>query len=317
MDLGISQSTVADARKRLAPHFFPGDESNPLFLTRINEVVERFHSIERWVGSLATYRVDVSEDKNIYLPYFLDSINAAIIDQRPARVHGPRYEFMHDGPGLIESGVGIPGAIVDAGLFGISTDFPTTNSTLTISAVSSGDAGKTIRILGYNAAGTWIADADGVPGELVTLSTSPVTTSNTFSGVKGIQKEVTRSPFTVTHTSTSTVLARLENWMTNPRFRCYRVLDLSATTVVALCKRRPVPVYFEEDYIFPGDLAALKLGLFALNYEEQSEPAKMQQYFREAVELLNQNSASYKGGATEAVSFEPWGAGISGIAAMY
>ncbi|HRQ87594.1 MAG TPA: hypothetical protein PLA50_02280, partial [Bacteroidia bacterium] len=61
----------------------------------------------------------------------------------------------------------------------------------------------------------------------------------------------------------------------------------------------------------------LKLGLFAVQYEEASEPAKMQQYFREAVELLNQGAASHKGGAQEQMGFEPWGPGICGVGTTY
>jgi hypothetical protein len=317
MDLGLSQSTVAEARRRLAKLFYKGDESNREFIDKINEVIERFHSTERWVGSLATFRWNVETDKSIYLPYFLDSINAATLDSKPARVQGPRYEFVHDGPGLVEKGSGLPGAMIDAGVFGISTDYPENPSTLTVSTVSALDAGESIRILGYDHNGAWITDAEGTPGEKVTLSSSPVSTVSLFSGVKGIQKGFTRSHVSVAHAGTGTVLANLENWMTNPRYRCYRVTDTSAKTVTALCKRRPVPVQSEEDYIFPGDLSALKLGLFALHYEEESETARRSQYFREAIELLNEQSASYKGGAQEQASFEPWGPGVSGIGSTY
>jgi hypothetical protein len=319
MDLGLSAATVSAARTRFAAQFFPNDTANPQFLRYINEVVERLHENERWIGSLATFRVNVATDKNIYLPYFLDSINSAVIDKIPARLQGPRYEFICDGPGMVEKGSGIPGVMADAGVFGISTDFPVDTadepipSTLTISAVSAADAGSKIRILGYNQSGDWIKDVDGTPGESITLATSAVVSANQFSGVKGIQKAVTRSAITVTHTVASKILASLENWMTNPTFRCYRVLDLAAQSVVALCKRKPVPVNYEEDYIFPGVLSALKLGVYGINYEEEGELNRMQQCFREAVELLNQASASHKGGAAEQISFNPWGMDISGI----
>lgn len=312
-DLGLSAATVADARARFASQFFSGDENNPAFLSKINEVVERFHSRERWVGSLATFRIDVSTDKNIYLPYYLDSINAAVLDENPAMMFGERYEFMHNGPGLVTVESGMPGVIVDAGVFGISVDYPALASTITVSAVAAGDVGITIRILGYDDDGKWVRDTTGAPGEEVTLAGTLVTTATSFSAVKAIQKPLTRGPITITHGDSATVLAELENWMTNPRFRCYRVLDISTQDVVALCKRRPIPVHYEEDYIYPGDLSALKLGMYGLQYEEASEPAKMQQYFREAIELLNEGSASYKGGAQEQMSYEPWGPGVSGI----
>lgn len=315
MDLGLSQATVADARARFGTKFCDGDPSGPEFYRKLTEVIERFHSTERWSGALATFRIDVSEDKNIYLPYYLENIHAAAIDNIPSRLHGQRYEFIHDGPGIVPADSGIAGAIIDRGLVGISTDFPSTAGTLTISAVAAGDAGKTIRILGYDQNGVWVKDSSGVPGELVTLAASPVTTTNQFSAIKGIQKGLTRSHLTVSRGST--VLVTLENWMTNPRFRLYQVMDSSAETVIALCKRRPIPVNYDEDYLFPGNLSAIKYGLYALDYEEQSEPDKAAQYFRNALELLNQDSAHYHGGAQEQVSYEPWGPGVTGIWTTY
>lgn len=319
MDLGLSQSTVASARERLASTFFPGQESSSAFVGKINEVIERFHNQERWISSLATFRVDISVNKNLYLPYYLDSINGAILDTSPAIVQGPRYEFMHDGPGLIKKDAGMGGLLLDLGMSGISTDFPVDDddtvipSTLTVSAAVASDVGKVIRILGYDADGNIITDVYGSPGEEITLEVTPVVTTSTFSGVKGIQKEITTKPVTITHTSEAKILVRLEASMKLPFFRCYRVLDQTADTAIVLCKRRPVPVFHEEDYIFPGDLGALKLALYALQYEETSNYALYQQYMREAITLLNDAATSYMGAAQEQIDFAPWGMGVSGI----
>lgn len=319
MDLGLTQSTVASARERMASLFYPGQESSPDFVARINEVIERFHNQERWIGSTATFRVDISVNKNLYLPYYLESINSAILDTSPATVQGSRYEFIHDGPGLVKKDSGMAGILIDRGNSGISTDFPADEddvaipSTLTVSAVVSSDVGKIIRILGYDASGNMITDAYGSPGEEVVLAATPVVTTNTFSGVKGVQKDITTKPVTITHTEESKILVRLEAAMKLPLFRCYRVLDQTASTAIVLCKRRPIPVFHEEDYIFPGDLAALKLGLYALRYEETSNYPFYQQYLREAITLLNDAATSYQGGAEEHVTFAPWGLGVSGI----
>jgi hypothetical protein len=319
MDLGLSQTTIASARARLGEKIFPGDANNAAFLTMVNEVIERFHNQERWIASLATFRVDVSEDKTFYLPYFLDSINSAILDERPGIVQGPRYEFVHDGPGLVKKDSGISGVLVDLGLFGIPTTFPMTDedvpipSTLTFSAVVAADIGKKIRVLGYDTDGNWITDTTGSPGEEVTLAGTAVVTTNTFKGIKGIQKEITTKPVTITHTTESKLLVRLESSMENPLFRGYRVLDPIAKSVLALCKRRPIPVNYEEDYIYPGDLSALKLGMLGILYEEASEPNKMQQYFREALDILNASASSHMGGAQEQTDFNPWGLGVGGV----
>lgn len=319
MDLGLTQSTVASARERLAAQFYPGQESSPAFVGKVNEVIERFHNQERWIGSLATFRVDISVNKNLYLPYWLDSINSAILDTSPAILQGSRYEFLHDGPGLVQKDSGMMGILIDQGTSGISTDFPldvndaVIPSTLTVSAAVASDVGKTLRILGYDAGGNIITDVYGSPGEEVTLAGTPVVTTNTFSGVKGIQKEITTKPVMVTHTTEAKILVRLEAAMKLPLFRVYRVLDKTAATAIVLCKRRPIPVFHEEDYIFPGDLGAIKLGLYALQYEETTNNPLYQQYMREAISLLNDAATSYQGGVQEHITFAPWGLGVSGI----
>lgn len=314
MDLGLSSSTVADARKRFAGEFFPRDETDIAFLDRLNEVNERYHSLEKWVGSQATFRVDVSEEKTFYLPYYLDSVAAASIDKRPAITQSERYQFIHDGPGEVDANGSIGGVLIDLGLSGIQAPFPETASTLTFSAaLQTADEGKKIRVLGYDTDGNWVTDAAGTPGEEVTIGDAPVVTSTVFSGVKGVQKEFTVAAITLTHTTDDVELLRAEPFMENPMFRGYRILDLSAEAIFALCKRRAIPVTKEEDYLFPGNLSALKQGMFGLVYENAGDMGKAQQYFREGVTLLNNEATSYRGGAQEQLEYAPWGPGVGGI----
>jgi len=317
MDVGLTASTVKQARDRFGLLYFPNDVNDPKFFERITEAIERVHGIERWVGGEATFAINVATEKTFCLPYFLESIHAALIDDNPGRVKGARYEFMYNGPGRVPATSGIPGTIVDMGVVGIQVPFPSTASVLQVEAVAGSDIGETIRILGYDENEAWITEADGTPGEEVTLAGTAVLTTNQFSAVKGIQKLVTAGRVVVNHNGTGTELASIEGSHVNPYYRCYRVLDSSATTITALCKRRPVPVRRDEDYIFPGNLPALKMLLQALDFEEASEIDRAQQYFRMAVEILNGESATYKGSAEESLNFEIWGSGISGIGTTY
>ena len=312
MDLGLTSTTLKTARARLAKAFFPGNETTPEFAEKINFVIERFHAEDGWIGSHATFRVDVTTDKIFFLPFYLDSVIHARFDKRPGQVQSGRYEFIHDGLGEITATDSVAGTLIDLGNSGIPAEFPTSASTLGFQCAAA-DYGKKVRVLGYDANGTRILDATGEPGEEVTLASGTVLTSNVFSAVQGIQKDITAGRVTMRHTVAAETLATLEPWMEAPSFRGYRCVDLTVDAVLVYCKRRPVPVNYESDYIFPGNLNALRLGLHAHTFEEAGQLKEADGYYVRAVAELNTEATRYRGGAQEHLSFAPWGEGIPGI----
>jgi len=315
MDLGISQTTVARARDKIAEKFFPADKTSPEFLDRVSEVVERFHTRGFWVGAKSTFSIALpsAADGLLYLPYFLDSIVSARIDKKPIITRGPTYEFLYDGPGELDPDVGCNGAVIDRGQSPISASFPSTAGVLRFTAAAA-DAGKKIRVLGYDDSGDRVLTG-GVPGEEVTLVDGTVDTTTTFSAIQGIQKEVTQASVTCHHVgTTNTLLVTMESFMELPLFRSYvSVVDDSSVNLIAYCKRRPIPVSSEEDYIMPGNLSALKLGLYALNYEEKNDGPRAKEFWRDAEEILNNEAVEYRAGAQEVMQYQPWGAGVSGL----
>lgn len=313
MDLGLTATTLKIARAKLAKIFYPRDPSDPEFAEKVESVVDRFHSEDGWVGSHATFRVDVSTDKTFFLPFYLDSVLHARFDKAPGRIQSGRYEFIHNGLGEVTATDSVSGTLIDIGMSGIAAEFPATSSTLGVQAASAADYGKGIRILGYDASGNRILDATGEPGEEVTLASGTVVTTNTFSSVQGIQKELTAGRVTVRHTAAAEVLVVLEPWMEAPSFHGYRCVDLSVDTVLVFCKRKPVPVRYDADYIFPGNLNALRLGIHAYNYEEAGQTNDADDYFARAIKLLNDEASRYRGGAEEHIQYQIWGQGMPGI----
>lgn len=313
MDLGLTASTLKQARARMAARFFPNDALDPAFTIWINEVVEQLHALDRWIGSHATFSVDVTTEKSFYLPYYLETVLNARLGRQPARVQATRYEFIHDGLGEITSEDSVAGSLIDLGVSGISVPFPEEASTLGFAASSATDYGKIVRVLGYNADGVKVIDSNGVPGEAVILASGVVATTNTFSAVQGVQKDVTAGRVTVTHVEDELTLLTLEPWMENPMFRGYRVLDQTAERAVVYCKRRPVPVRYEEDYIFPGNLRALTLGCYALQAEANGERDKVITFFNDAAVVLNEEAVRYNGGNEEHPPYAPWGVGIAPV----
>ena len=319
MDLGLTPTTLKKARARLGSQFSPGDATGVEFRNRVNEIIERFHAEEMWVGSHATFSVDVSTTKTFYLPYYLEAILHARVDKNPGRVQSSRFEFISNGFGELTSEDHLSRTLIDLGVSAISAPFPATASTLRVTATSATDNGKSIRILGYNAAGDRIISADGTPGEVVVLDGDlSVDTTNSFAAIQAIQKENFETEtfagrVSVAHVGTSTSLATLEPFVENAMFRGYRVVDTSAETIVAFCKRRPIAVIHDEDYLYPGNLNALRFALMARDFEDNGKLQDGLAYFEMAIRELNNEASRHRGGAEEHIAYEIWGRGVSGI----
>ena len=200
MDTGLTSVTLGDARAEFASQFYPDDPTNPEFAKKLNEVIRRFITMEKWVGYRATYRVAVPEDRILVLPYYLESIQGAAFDKRPGIVQGDRYQFEYNGVGVVDENSHLAGVLMDLGSLATEKPFPSTASTLTFPAVAANSQGKVIRVMGLDENGKRVFDENGTPGEAVVLGAGSVVTTSTFSAVKGFQSEgvltstVNRSP---------------------------------------------------------------------------------------------------------------------------
>jgi hypothetical protein len=314
---GLSGVTLGRVRRLHAAKFFDTDTSAPQFADMVNEVVERFHMDSNWVGSTGIFEFDVPSSGLITLPLCLESILHAQLDDKPRPVMGNRYEFLQHGVGQIDPTTSGLGMLVDQGNVGIEVAFPSTAGILTLEH-NSADAGKQVRILGPDENGDEIYDADGVPGELVTLSGTSTNTSNQFSNVLGIQKPRTGYPLVVKRSTTE--LANIPPGVENPVYRRYKVAKASAlgesAYVRAVCTRQAVPVANEEDYVVPGNLSALKMGLYSITYEENNDLDRAAQYGAKAIDFLNKEAEKHRGGAQPLATFQPAGFGIGKTKAL-
>lgn len=313
MDYGLSQSTLGAARDRFAEKFFPGDATNPEFATAMSEIIERLHSEGYWVGAKATFSMAISDTGYITLPIHLDSILNARIDESPRLVHSERYNFLYSGPGEMDPTTNCSGLMIDKGVVSTEVEFPSTAGTIKVEATNATDHGKVVRVLGYDEDQALIRDGAS-PGEAFTLAGSPVTSTNTFKGIVGIQKPVTRGAVNIYHVGDEdTLLASVPGSVKYPIYRRYMVTAPESDNVIAYCKRRALPVVNEEDYLIPGNLSALKLAMYALNFEEKSDPERAQYYWGQCLKLLNDEASEHRGGAQEIADVSPWGRGVPGI----
>ncbi len=309
---GLSGVTLGKLRSLYASKFFDTDTSTPEFATMVNEVVERFHIDSDWVGTTGIFEFDVPADGFITLPLFLESVLMAQFNNRPRPVMTSRYEFLHHGVGQIDPTTSGLGVLVDHGNVGISTTFPEDNAGVLTVTHSTEDAGAKVRILGVDQNGQEVYDDRGVPGELVTLSGTSTDTTNQFSDVLGIQKPITKFPVAVSRGATE--LADIPPGVTHPVYRRYKVANSSAlgesSYVRAVCSRQAIPIANEEDYVVPGNLSALKMGLYCITYEESNDLDRAEQYWSKAISFLNHEAEKHRGGAHPLATFHPAGFGI-------
>lgn len=95
---------------------------------------------------------------------------------------------------------------------------------------------------------------------------------------------------------------------TNPSYKRYGVSNCSCTeefTVRTICKRKFVPVFHDQDTVFPSNLGALRTALTAIVYESQNDPGRRDTEMAEAVEQLNNELRSFRGGAAMRLRIDP------------
>ncbi len=304
---GLSAVTLGEARRRLAALFFDADTGTPAFAEAVSDVLERFHFDGTWKGSTGYFEFSVSDSGTITLPLWLEAVLMSQFSDRPRPVMSRHYEFLSHGPGRIDPTTSGLGVLVDAGVVATEHEFPETAGTLTITS-GVADDGKTVRILGLDPDGREIYGADGLPGELVTLAAPSVSTAETFSAILGIQKERTLGYVQVAHAD-DTELANIPPAVTLPVYRRYKVANAAAVGqtryVKALCSRRALPVSNEEDYIIPGNLSALKMGLYSIRYEDHNDMERSVQYWARSIEFLNKEGDRHRGGAIVLPTVQP------------
>jgi hypothetical protein len=75
--------------------------------------------------------------------------------------------------------------------------------------------------------------------------------------------------------------------------------------VRTICKRRYVPVVFDQDYVVPSNINALRLAMTSIVYEEQNDPGRRDTEFQRALDLLNSELRSFRGGANMTLRINP------------
>lgn len=154
-------------------------------------------------------------------------------------------------------------------------------------------------------------------------SVSDVTSATTFdagNSLYAIVKPTTIGVLTFYHVAedgTETLIGRYEPGETIPNYRRYFVPQRTGDdgNVIALCKRKFVPVAVDNDQIIPGNLTALELAMMAVNYRRNAEMARARDYIAMAIDELNSSMEEFESvqslGSVQVDQFVGMGSGFN------
>lgn len=96
--------------------------------------------------------------------------------------------------------------------------------------------------------------------------------------------------------------------------RIYAVYGVDDGKVVKCFVRHGYkPLALATDYVFPDNVGALKMGLLAVQLEDQHDYERSEFYWNKGLQLLDQELEQYLDGQERHINIEPWGRGIPAI----
>ena len=296
--------TVADVRAALTPQFPNFD------ISKLNEICERITYSGKWKG--AVLEVDFpSANGYITLPYEFEAVLCLTYDTAPVLAFSQFHQYQINGPGNIDQTRQWPGVLIDLGDgFAVQTDI-TTAGTLRV-YTDAADNGKTILINGLDQNGNPVFAANGSLGESVVCAAPFVTTTNQFSAVTGIQATpdptiVMQKGWTLYSNGDAATIGTYWPGQSRPMFRRYQT-GQADKTIRMLCQRRFIPVRNESDWVIPGNLGALRAGMWMWNFENGSDVQQAQVAWQQCLMWLNNEAKIARGGIIPSTAFVNWAA---------
>lgn len=270
----------------------------------------------KWVGTLARYQI-CANFACFSWPRAIETIEAFAICNGPGTVRSGWYEFADFGWGQIHSDYCVGNQLIDRGHAPAFDDITGTNKKIRVYCDLSVDVGKSILLQGYDENGNWILTNNGeTNGEEVVLAMPYVDTDNLFTGLTGVQKEVTKGNVRLYELNTSTSaqkpLAIYEPDETLPEYRRSLVPGLTnrgvccgtdaseceKKTVTVIAKLKFIPVVNETDWVMIGNVPALKDMCQSIQKREDNLIAEALAYEASAVRELEAELSSFYGDGT-------------------
>lgn len=179
------------------------------------------------------------------------------------------------------------------------------------------DIGKTVLVKGFDEEGLAIYTPESscaYQGITFTLSAGSTSPSQVFSRqLYFLQKEECFQGYLKLYavevgTGTEVLIGQYEPSEINPDYKRYAIPNCERQDefiVRTICKRRFVPMLKDTDLVVPAQFGALRTALTAIVYEGQNDPGRRDTEMAKAIDLLNDELRSSRGGAMLQLNVNP------------
>lgn len=262
---------------------------------RFNRVIERFFDEGKWPGTMQEAVINVygsaATDYYFTLPRHLETCIFAESCHSNLPVQAQWFSYLPGGNARLNGRH--YGAVRDFGVgYCVFRDFDTPTQITVVS--DQAEAAATylwIRALDENGEKIYTTvSGNPVEGIRIDLSAGSTTTTQTISSIYGADKDATKGNVTIS--VGSTLHASYEPGERAISYRRY-LAGGERTQVRGWFKRRAVWNTTDNDPVYPASLEALKLGLFALSYEENGDQDRGNTYWAMALNILNKATTEH------------------------
>ncbi len=291
----------------------PDSADQTAFRNALNMVCTQYINSGKWKGTIVEVTFAADLQGHITLPPFYQSaLSSRYRYCTQAPIFTQFHEYVEGGIGELDDTREWAGILIDMGDGFCTTVDIITGGPLRLTS-SASDNGKTVRIYGNDLNGREIFDSSGNAGVNVTLAAPSVSTAESFSFISGVDKALTNFPVSlyVIEGGVDVQLARYLPSETRISYRRYKT-GIRNQILKTLCQRRPFPVYADTDWVIPGNLPALEIGLQAYMMRGGNFTESYQGMWDAGLALLNQEARAQRGGARPDVLIDQFANGLGG-----
>lgn len=321
------KKSLAQAKASTIPQAVGLAACDPRFLTLLNEAQARLADMGKWWGTYKKLRICVTAGC-ITWPREVKTVEAMNVCGVGIPIQNGWYEFQQDVPA---PGIGCESCeqrqLLDRGTVTQYRDF-TGLSKVRVYLSQASDANKRVLLQGVDANGDAIRTLDAVTGEYVwgeyvTLAAPFVESSSSFAVpvLTGAQKPVTNGRLTVTGVNVATgAETEVAVWEPAEESPCYRrtylvnrptgcsdgnscadegdgcvpaATDCTGNMMEAIVRMEFLPALVDSDWLFIGNLQALKHMMRAIQKEDRNEYTEAEREVQLALRALRNELEAY------------------------
>lgn len=309
-------TTLAQAKVSRIPVVVGACADSDKFLAYLNEAQERLLSRGLWKGTYAYIRLCV-DDACITWPRQVENVEAIRLRDYYGVVRNEWFQFLTFEPrsylttccnGSDWWHCGGESNLYNRGTFPTFADIKGTNKKLKVYLQYPEDVGKRIFLQGLDENGNpvrTVVEGERVDGEYVTLASPSATTTNFFSVLTAVQKDVTAGNvrlYTIDPSDNERAIANYEPDEEIPNYRRTYLKPLPRAkrccdyrTIEAMVKLAFIPARRNTDFLLIGNLTALKFECQAIKKEEDDLTVEAEMYHQKAIRELNNELRTYNG----------------------